>query len=58
MAASAGTSKDGAENWSLLQRSFPADSERRRDVGLGLPASTLDSKIKALKIDKRRYQNP
>jgi hypothetical protein len=37
---------------------FPADSERRRPVGLGLPASTLDSKIKALKIDKRRYQNP
>ena len=27
-------------------------------AALGLPASTLDSKIKALKIDKRRYQNP
>lgn len=25
---------------------------------LGIPASTLDSKIKALKIDKRRYQSP
>jgi hypothetical protein len=25
---------------------------------LGLPASTLDSKIKALKIDKRRYESP
>jgi len=25
---------------------------------LGLPASTLDSKIKALKIDKRRFQTP
>jgi len=24
---------------------------------LGMPASTLDSKIKALKIDKRRYQS-
>jgi PAS domain S-box-containing protein len=26
-------------------------------AALGLPASTLDSKIKALKIDKRRYQS-
>jgi len=24
---------------------------------LGMPASTLDSKIKTLKIDKRRYQS-
>jgi DNA-binding NtrC family response regulator len=27
-------------------------------IALGMPASTLDSKIKALKIDKRRYQSP
>jgi PAS domain S-box-containing protein len=27
-------------------------------AALGVPASTLDSKIKALKIDKRRYQGP
>ena len=26
-------------------------------IALGMPASTLDSKIKILKIDKRRYQN-
>jgi formate hydrogenlyase transcriptional activator len=26
-------------------------------VALGMPASTLDSKIKTLKIDKRRYQS-
>ncbi|MGA7947603.1 MAG: helix-turn-helix domain-containing protein, partial [Candidatus Sulfotelmatobacter sp.] len=26
-------------------------------VALSMPASTLDSKIKALKIDKRRYQS-
>ena len=26
-------------------------------AALGMPASTLDSKIKALKIDKRRYQS-
>ncbi len=25
---------------------------------LGMPASTLDSKIKTLKIDKRRFQTP
>ena len=27
-------------------------------AALGVPASTLDSKIKSLKIDKRRYQSP
>jgi PAS domain S-box-containing protein len=27
-------------------------------VKLGMPASTLDSKIRSLKIDKRRFQNP
>lgn len=32
--------------------------KRGRAAALGLAASTLDSKIKALKIDKRRYQNP
>ena len=25
---------------------------------LGMPASTLDSKVKSFKIDKRRYQGP
>jgi len=27
-------------------------------VKLGIPASTLDSKIKALKIDKYRFKSP